>query len=89
MDPKGQGHNEAGKCADKRNPASGHGIAVGMRIMRPLSAPPKELHAKYWDADVESIISDVDSRVEFNGRGAKGSTTKELPKLIEKLEGIK
>ncbi len=67
----------------------GHGIAVGMRIMRPLSVPPKELHAKYWDADVESIISDVDSRVEFNGRGAKGSTTKELPKLVEKLEGVK
>ena len=67
----------------------GHGIAVGMRIMRPLSAPPKELHAKYWDPDTESTFADLDNRIEFNGRGARGSATKELPKLLEKLEGIK
>ena len=67
----------------------GHGIAVGMRIMRPVNAPPKELHAKYWDADTQGIIADVESRIEFNGRGARGSTTQVLPKLLEKLEGIK
>ena len=67
----------------------GHGIAVGMRIMRPLNAPPKELHARYWDPDLESTLADLDNRIEFNGRGARGVTNKELPKLIEKLEGEK
>ena len=67
----------------------GHGIAVGMRIMRPLNAPPKELLPKYWDPDTESTLADLDNRIDFNGRGARGSATKELPKLIEKLEGGK
>lgn len=67
----------------------GHGIAVGMRIMRPLNAPPKELLPKYWDPDTESTFADLDNRIEFNGRGARGSVTKELPKLLEKLEAIK
>ena len=88
-------HDDNYRTTDPNFPKSpwwftdGHGIAVGMRIMRPLNAPPKELLPKYWDPDTESTFADLDNRIEFNGRGARGSATKELPKLLEKLEGTK
>lgn len=66
----------------------GHGIAVGMRLMRPLSPSPKELRARYWEIDNEDTSGSVDSRLE-SGKGARGTATKELPKLVEKLEGMK
>ncbi len=66
-----------------------HGLAVGMRLVRPLTPPPAADFPKYWDADVPSIQSDADDRIDNQGRGARGIVSPELPKLIENLKASK
>jgi formylglycine-generating enzyme required for sulfatase activity len=62
-------------------------LGVGFRVIRPLNVPKtqKEKNA-FWDADVESIMDDVKSRIEFQGKGAYGVADPGLPKDIEDLD---
>jgi sulfatase modifying factor 1 len=46
-------------------------LTVGFRIVRPLVPPPLEQRRRYWDADVEYLKEDVESRI-AEGRGALG-----------------
>jgi formylglycine-generating enzyme required for sulfatase activity len=45
-------------------------LGVGMRVLRPLKIPSEKIQRRWWDADVESIREDVDSRMN-EGRGAR------------------
>jgi len=60
-------------------------LGVGFRLVRPLVVPAKGLHARYWDADVESIQRDADRRIDHDGRGARGIADPELPELLRKV----
>jgi formylglycine-generating enzyme required for sulfatase activity len=64
---------------------SGHGLAVGMRIIRPLNPPPHDQCGKFWDADIPSIREDSDQRIDLEGRGARGVARPELLKAIQNL----
>jgi formylglycine-generating enzyme required for sulfatase activity len=46
-------------------------LCVGFRIVRPLTAPPPAERGQYWDADVEYLREDVESRI-AEGRGVLG-----------------
>ncbi|MEM8678114.1 MAG: SUMF1/EgtB/PvdO family nonheme iron enzyme [Planctomycetota bacterium] len=46
-------------------------LCVGFRLVRQLEPPTKKQAAKFWDADVEELIEDVDFRVD-EGRGVFG-----------------
>jgi formylglycine-generating enzyme required for sulfatase activity len=65
---------------------SGHGLAVGFRIIRPLHAPPKALHALYWDADVAEISDVATLRIKEEGRGALGVAN---PALLDAIKEMK
>ncbi|MBI1902628.1 MAG: formylglycine-generating enzyme family protein [Planctomycetia bacterium] len=65
---------------------SGHGLAVGFRIIRPLEAPPAKDRAKYHDADIEDIVADTKQRIDNEGRGARGVAN---PELLKAIEGLK
>ncbi|MEM7455459.1 MAG: formylglycine-generating enzyme family protein [Planctomycetota bacterium] len=59
-------------------------LGVGMRIVRPLSAPATRDEMEFWwDEQLESIELDVRNRIDFNGRGARGLVDPELPEAIE------
>ena len=62
-------------------------LGVGFRIIRPLKAPAtmKEKN-EFWNADVESIVDDFKSRIEFQGKGSYGPVDKSLPKEILDLK---
>ena len=64
-------------------PATG----VGFRIIRPLT-PPDDAKAreKFWQADVDEIAEDVESRIHDQDTGAIGIVDPELPTAIEKLK---
>ena len=61
-------------------------LGVGMRIVRPSRVPPAADRNKFWEADVASIIADVDRRIDFDGRGGRGVADPELPAAIKKLK---
>ncbi len=65
---------------------TGHGLAVGFRLVRTLNAPSVAERAKYWEADVESIAADAKQRIENEGRGARGVASPELLKAMEALK---
>lgn len=46
-------------------------LCVGFRVVRPLAVPEPERQLRCWDADVEYLRQDVDSRVS-EGRGIYG-----------------
>jgi formylglycine-generating enzyme required for sulfatase activity len=46
-------------------------LCVGFRLMRPLLPPGKEERLRYWDADVDYLRQDVESRIS-EGRGVYG-----------------
>jgi formylglycine-generating enzyme required for sulfatase activity len=64
---------------------SGHGLAVGMRIIRPLHPPADKDRAKFWEADIDQIREDSNQRIDQEGRGARGVANPELPAAIKKL----
>jgi len=65
------------------SPATG----VGMRVFRPLQVPASaEEKEKYWKADNEDVIADVDIRINAEGRGARGFVDKDLPAAIDELK---
>ena len=67
----------------------GYGLAVGMRIVRPLMPPPPDQRAKVWEADLEMIREDFTRRIDEEGRGARGVANPELPQAIKEIEGRK
>jgi formylglycine-generating enzyme len=62
-----------------------YGLAVGMRIVRPLQTPDAKDHAQYWEADMESIRELANLRITEEGRGARSIPNASLIKDIEKL----
>ena len=63
----------------------GMALSLGMRIMRPLKAPPTAEHVKFWEADLESIRDAEEARIK-QGRGARGPVDPTLPAVIKKFE---
>ena len=53
-------------------------LGVGMRIVRPLEEPVLADRRRWWDADIDSIRDDVDSRMN-EGRGARAIVDPQLP----------
>jgi formylglycine-generating enzyme required for sulfatase activity len=64
---------------------SGYGLCVGMRIVRPLDAPPADDREKFWRADLQQIVDDVNRRVDEEGRGARGTSDPALIGDIQKF----
>jgi len=64
-------------------------LGVGMRILRPLQAPPQKEREKFWRADLKEIQEDVDFRIEEEGRGALGYVDPTLPKAIKEFKSRK
>ena len=60
-------------------------LSVGFRLTRPLNEPPATDRVKFWDADIEQIQSDVDQRIDQEGRGARALA---IPALLESIERI-
>lgn len=66
--------------------ASDYSQDVGMRIIRPLTAPePGEGQEKFWKADIKSIQQIADKRIDEEGRGERGLADELLPAAIEEL----
>ncbi len=53
-------------------------LGVGMRIVRPLEEPAMADRRRWWDADIDSIRDDVESRMN-EGRGARAIIDPQLP----------
>lgn len=53
-------------------------LGVGMRIVRPLEEPAVADRRRWWDADIDSIREDVESRMN-EGRGARAIVDPQLP----------
>ncbi|MFM8635951.1 MAG: formylglycine-generating enzyme family protein [Planctomycetia bacterium] len=53
-------------------------LGVGMRLVRPLAEPAMADRRRWWDADLESIRDDVESRMN-EGRGARAVVDQHLP----------
>ncbi|HZL90681.1 MAG TPA: formylglycine-generating enzyme family protein [Pirellulaceae bacterium] len=64
---------------------TGHGLAVGMRIIRPLNPPMAKDLAKFWEADIDQIREDSMQRIDNEGRGARGVANPDLPAAIKML----
>jgi len=61
-------------------------LSVGFRPIRPLHEPATMAERnKFWEADIDQIREDVENRINQEGRGSRGVTSKELPAAIEKL----
>ncbi|MGB7344774.1 MAG: SUMF1/EgtB/PvdO family nonheme iron enzyme [Pirellulaceae bacterium] len=58
---------------------------VGFRMFRSYKPLPKETITKFWEANSEDVIADVESRI-VGGRGGLGLVDKDLPKAIKALE---
>jgi formylglycine-generating enzyme required for sulfatase activity len=65
---------------------SNYGLCVGMRIVRPLEAPPRDQQEKYWKPDLQQIIDDVNRRIDEEGRGARGISDATLLQDIQKFQ---
>jgi formylglycine-generating enzyme required for sulfatase activity len=62
-------------------------LSVGFRPIRPLKAPqaPEE-REKFRKADLEQVQTDVDLRIDNEGRGARGVANEDLPAAIKKVK---
>ena len=86
------GSDKEWRAADPNTPKSPYwhtsspALGVGFRLMRPLNPPATDAAKnEFWDADIPSIIDDVNSRIEFQGKGAYAPVDPDLPKDIETL----
>ncbi|WP_197530989.1 formylglycine-generating enzyme family protein [Bythopirellula polymerisocia] len=62
--------------------ASDEAIDIGFRIVRPLEKVSREEQEKYWQADLPSITSDVNRRIDQEGRGERGLVDPQLPQAM-------
>jgi len=53
-------------------------LGIGIRLTRPLAVPTREEQQRWWQADIDSIREDTDSRV-MQGRGARAVVDPSLP----------
>ena len=53
-----------------------------MRIVRPLAGIPDEDKPRVWDAAAESVVQDVQIRVD-EGRAVRGRATPKLPEAVK------
>ncbi|RLS30985.1 MAG: formylglycine-generating enzyme family protein [Planctomycetota bacterium] len=53
-------------------------LGVGMRVVRPFTAPEPDARHSWWNADIESIRLDAKDRL-IQGRGARGIVDPQLP----------
>lgn len=60
-------------------------LSVGFRVIRPLAPAPPAERAKYWNADVDSIVDDTKDRLD-QGRGAIGPVDPKLPADYKSLD---
>jgi hypothetical protein len=87
-----QSHDDEWRDQDPNFPqspwwfTSGYGLCVGMRIMRPLDVPAKDEQEKFWKADLQQIVDDVNRRIDEEGRGARGVADASLIQDIEKFK---
>ena len=58
---------------------------VGFRIFRSFKELPAEKITKFWEANSEDVIADVESRI-IGGRGGYGLVDKTLPAAIKELD---
>lgn len=65
---------------------SGHGLAVGFRVIRPLRAPAADQRSIYWEADVDEIRDVATLRIKEEGRGALGVAN---PALLDAIQELK
>jgi formylglycine-generating enzyme len=62
-------------------------LSVGFRPIRPLRPPAQpEDREKFWKADIEQVQTDVDLRIDNEGRGARGVANEQLPAEIKKIK---
>jgi len=57
-------------------------LGVGMRLVRPYAVPSRDEQQRWWQADIDSIREDTDSRV-MQGRGARAVVDPSLPAELE------
>lgn len=57
-------------------------LGIGMRLVRPLAVPGRDEQQRWWQADIDSIREDTDSRV-MQGRGARAIVDPSLPAELE------
>ena len=58
---------------------------VGFRLFRSFKALPDDLMVKFWEANAEETVMDVDSRLQ-EGRGGLGLVDQSLPEAIKQLK---
>jgi formylglycine-generating enzyme len=63
----------------------GPALAVGFRVVRPLTAPAASDRGRYWDADDPAVRRAVDKRLS-EGRGALGIVDPALPQAVKELK---
>ncbi len=66
--------------------ASDEAIDIGFRIVRPLQEVSREEQERYWQADIPSITSDVNRRIDQEGRGKRGLVDPQLPQATAELK---
>ena len=83
-------HDEEWKAEDPNLPlspwwfTSDPARAVGFRIVRPLQKAPREEIARFWEADVEAIKTDIELRL-LEGRGVVGVADETLPAAMREV----
>ena len=65
---------------------SNYGLCVGMRIIRPLDVPMAENRDRYWKADLQQIVDDVNRRIYEEGRGARATADATLIPDVQRLK---
>jgi formylglycine-generating enzyme required for sulfatase activity len=62
-------------------------MGVGMRLVRPLAPLASANDERLWEADVEDLRFDVETRLD-EGRGALGIADPDLPRALELLQQL-
>jgi formylglycine-generating enzyme required for sulfatase activity len=61
--------------------------AVGFRIVRQMKPLTEEDRARMWDADVESLRNDVETRIS-EGRGLAEGVPPNQPEILQQIENV-
>lgn len=68
-----------------------HGaLGVGFRLMRPLYPPvDREAKERCWSKDIDSLLENVNHRIDVSGRGERGIVDPDLIDAVKSLEAGK
>ncbi len=61
-------------------------LDVGFRIIRPLHEPDDKEKIRFWDADVQKIRDDIETKEKEGGRGASILVTPDLPEKLKEID---